>query len=84
MTEPTEEQLEALAERLVRDAVAEYSGAFPNEVLEVIRQRMLADYLTTPDGRLRLRQCLVEPLLDKSSNRDTGPAEVANDAEEAS
>lgn len=68
MNPPTEEEC-ALAARIVESALTRL-GPLPQELRHHIRESLLDDLLCSPDGRRRLREAMVDVVVEKSGDID--------------
>ncbi|MFO0613181.1 MAG: hypothetical protein U0414_11355 [Polyangiaceae bacterium] len=73
-----EEELERKAEEIADDAIHGYEKIVPPHVLAEMRRILIADLLSTDEGRATLRACLDDPVVAKSDDIATGaPADDA-------
>ncbi len=72
-----DEALEALAEKMIAEALAPYAGKVPQAVLQEMRERLEDDLLIDPEGRMMLRRALEDPVVEQSGA--TGAPESAKE-----
>lgn len=72
-----DEALEALADKMIEEALAPYAGKVPEAVLQEMRDRLEDDLLIDPEGRMMLRRALEDPVVEQSGA--TGAAESAKE-----